>query len=425
LWIYSSGDKLINFTGKFFLMAEKKPAALVFIFITILIDVIGLGIIIPIIPTLIQEITGEGISQASVYGGWLLFAYAGMQFLFAPIIGGLSDQFGRRPVILASLLGFGLDYVVAALAPSLSWLFIARIIAGITGASFTSASAYIADISTPDKRAQNFGMIGAAFGLGFIVGPVLGGLLGSFGPRVPFWTAAGFSLANALYGYFVLPESLAPEKRRKFDFKRANPLGSFLRLKKFPAIFSLAVSMFFLYLAGQVNPSIWSYFTMLEFGFNEAWVGYSLGFVGIMVALVQGVFIRKVIKRLGEWKTVFIGLVFSVLGLISFALASQAWMLFLLIVPFSFGGLAGPGLQGIISKQVPDNEQGELQGSITSLMSVSAVLAPPIYTTLFEYFTQEPTQLFFPGAPFIMSALFCLLSAILVLRSYQKHHKAA
>ena len=191
-------------------MAEKKPAALVFIFITILIDVIGLGIIIPIIPTLIQEITGEGISQASVYGGWLLFAYAGMQFLFAPIIGGLSDQFGRRPVILASLLGFGLDYVVAALAPSLSWLFIASIIAGITGASFTSASAYIADISTPDKRAQNFGMIGAAFGLGFIVGPVLGGLLGSFGPWVPFWTAAGFSLANALYGYFVLPESLAP-----------------------------------------------------------------------------------------------------------------------------------------------------------------------------------------------------------------------
>jgi len=403
-------------------MAKTKKAALSFIFITLLIDVIGIGIIVPIVPVLIQELTGEGLSQAAIYGGWLLFAYAFMQFVFAPILGGLSDQFGRRPILLASLIGFGIDYTIAALAPTLSWLFIARILAGITGASFTTASAYIADISTPEKRSQNFGIIGAAFGLGFIIGPVIGGILGHYGSRVPFIAAAILSGVNWIYGYFILPESLPKEKRRKFDIKRANPLGSFMRLMKFPGIFSLAIAMFFLYIAGQVNPAIWSYFTMLKFNFNEAWVGYSLGFVGLMVAIVQGGLIRIVIPLLGDWKALVIGFLFHIIGFVAFAYATQVWMLFAFIVPFALGGFAGPALQGIISKQVPDNEQGELQGSLTSLMSISSIIGPPIFTGLFNYYTESPIERNFPGAPFVLAAIICVVAAILAFRSYRKHH---
>jgi DHA1 family tetracycline resistance protein-like MFS transporter len=406
-------------------MAKKQTAALGFIFVTLLIDVIGIGIIIPIVPVLIQELTGEGLSQASVYGGWLLFAYAFMQFVFAPVLGGLSDQYGRRPVLLASLFGFAVDYSIAALAPTLSWLFVARILAGITGASFTTASAYIADISTPEKRSQNFGIIGAAFGLGFIVGPVIGGILGQFGSRVPFIAAAILSVLNWLYGYFILPESLPKEKRRAFDIKRANPLGSFMRLMKFPAIFSLAIAMFILYVAGQVNPSIWSYFTMMKFNFNEAWVGYSLGFVGLMVAIVQGGLIRIVIPLLGDWKALMVGFVFHIIGFAAFAYSTQAWMLFAFIVPFSLGGFAGPALQGIISKQVPDNEQGELQGSLTSLMSISSIVGPPIFTGLFHFYTETPETRYFPGAPFLLASIICVLAAILAIRSYRKHHSSS
>lgn len=404
-------------------MAKKKSAALGFIFVTLLIDVIGIGIIIPIVPVLIQELTGEGLSQASVYGGWLLFAYAFMQFVFAPVLGGLSDQYGRRPILLASLFGFAVDYSIAALAPTLSWLFVARVLAGITGASFTTASAYIADISTPEKRSQNFGIIGAAFGLGFIVGPVIGGILGQYGSRVPFIAAAVLSILNWLYGYFILPESLPQEKRRKFDFKRANPLGSFMRLMKFPAIFSLAIAMFFLYVAGQVNPAIWSYFTMLKFNFDEAWVGYSLGFVGLMVAIVQGGLIRMVIPLLGDWKALVIGFLFNIVGFVAFAYSTQVWMLFAFIVPFSLGGFAGPALQGIISKQVPDNEQGELQGSLTSLMSISSIIGPPIFTGLFHFYTETPQERYFPGSPFLLAAIICVVAALLALRSYRKHHQ--
>lgn len=403
-------------------MAKKKTAALSFIFITLLIDVIGIGIIVPIVPVLIQELTGEGLSQAAIYGGWLLFAYAFMQFVFAPVLGGLSDQYGRRPILLASLFGFGIDYTIAAIAPTLSWLFVARILAGITGASFTTASAYIADISTPEKRSQNFGIIGAAFGLGFIIGPVIGGVLGQYGSRVPFIAAAILSGVNWLYGYFILPESLPKEKRRKFDIRRANPLGSFMRLMKFPAIFSLAMAMFILYVAGQVNPSIWSYFTMMKFNFNEAWVGYSLGFVGLMVAIVQGGLIRIVIPLIGDWKSLFVGFLFHIIGFVAFAYSTHVWMLFAFIVPFALGGFAGPALQGIISKQVPDNEQGELQGSLTSLMSISSIVGPPIFTGLFHFYTETPEERYFPGVPFLLAAIICVIAAVLAIRSYHKHH---
>ncbi|MEP7259398.1 MAG: TCR/Tet family MFS transporter, partial [Flavitalea sp.] len=285
-------------------MTSSRPAAMSFIFITLLIDVTGLGIIIPVLPTLIRELIHGDLSLASEYAGWLTFAYAIMQFICAPLIGNLSDKFGRRPVLLASLLGFGIDYIFLAFAPTIAWLFVGRLIAGITGASFSTATAYIADISPPEKRAQNFGMVGAAFGLGFIIGPVMGGLLGQFGSRVPFFVAAGLSLLNAAYGYFILPESLSKEHRREFDWKRANPLGSLLQLKKYPAILGLISSITLLYIASHAVQSAWAYYNMWKFSWNEAWVGYSLGFVGLMVAIVQGGLIRIVIPKIGQEKSI-------------------------------------------------------------------------------------------------------------------------
>lgn len=401
-------------------MSEKRPAALGFIFVTLLLDVIGLGIIIPVLPSLISEMIDGDLSVASQYGGWLMFAYAGMQFLFAPVLGGLSDRFGRRPVLLASLFGFGIDYLVVAFAPSILWLFVGRIIAGITGASFTTASAYIADISTPEKRAQNFGIIGAAFGLGFIIGPVIGGVLGQFGPRVPFFAAAGLTLLNWLYGYFVLPESLPESKRRPFDIKRANPLGSLKGLWRYPSIIGMVGALFFIYLAGHVNSSTWAYFSMLKFGWNEAWVGYSLGFVGLMVAIVQGGLIRVVIPKFGQQRSLYLGLCFYIIGFTLFAFATKGWMMFAFMVPFALGGFAGPSLQSIISGQVPSNEQGELQGALTSLMSVTAIIGPPLMTSLFAYFTSDNAIVHFPGAAFLAAAIFAVLALFLALFTGKK-----
>ena len=400
---------------------KNRSAAVGFIFITLLIDVTGLGIIIPVFPTLITELIDGSLSEASEWGGWLTFAYAIMQFIFAPILGNLSDRYGRRPVLLFSLLGFGLDYIFLAFAPTIGWLFLGRIIAGITGASFTTAAAYIADISPPDKRAQNFGLIGVAFGLGFIIGPVIGGVLGQFGPRIPFIAAAALSLLNALYGYFVLPESLPESNRRKFEWKRANPLGSLLHLKKYPAIGGLIISLILIYIAAHAVQTTWSFYNMEKFKWNEAWVGYSLGFVGLMIAIVQGGLIRVVIPRLGPQRSVYAGLLLYTLGLVLFAFATSGWMMFLFIIPYCMGGIAGPALQGIISGYVPQNEQGELQGALTSLMSVTTIIGPLLMTYLFAYFTSVNAPVLFPGAPFLMGALLMLVSTGLAMRSMKKH----
>lgn len=401
-------------------MTARKPA-LSFIFITLLIDVIGFGIIIPVIPKLIMELTGGGMSDASVYGGWLMFAFAAMQFIFSPILGGLSDQFGRRPVILISLFGFGLDYILVALAPSIGWLFIGRIFAGITGASFTAASAYIADVSTPEKRAQNFGMIGAAFGLGFIIGPVIGGVLGQYGARVPFFAAAGVTLLNWLYGYFVLPESLSKENRRPFDWKRANPIGSLMHLRKYPVISGLVISLVCIYVAAHAVQSTWSYFTMEKLKWDEAMVGYSLGVVGILVSLVQGLLIRYTTPLFGPKKSVYIGLALYTFGLILFAFASQSWLMFVFLVPYCLGGVAGPALQALMSNQVPANEQGELQGALTSLISVTSIVGPPLMTGLFAFYTKPSALVYFPGAPFLAGALFMLVSLIMAMRTLKRN----
>ena len=402
-------------------MKKNTQAAIGFIFITILIDIIGIGIIIPVLPTLIKELIGGTLSEASWYGGWLIFSYALMQFLFSPILGGLSDQLGRRPILLISLFGLGIDYLFLAFAPTLAWLFLGRLIAGVCGASMTTASAYIADISTPDQRAQNFGLLGAAFGMGFIVGPVIGGVLGEYGTRLPFLAAAGLSLLNWLYGFFILPESLKPENRREFTWKRANPVGTLTQLSKYPVILGLITALVLVYVAAHATQSTWSYYTMESFDWSELEVGYSLGFVGIIVALVQGVIIRPVVKKIGEVNAVYVGLSFNSLGFLLFAFATQGWMIYLFMIPYAFGGLAGPSLQGIMTAQVPADAQGELQGGLTSLMSVTSIIGPPLMTSVFAYFTHPDSPVYFTGAAFALAFLLSFLSILFTFRSFQRY----
>ena len=404
---------------------NKNQAALGFIFITMLIDVIGWGIIIPVIPGLIEELIQGDISEAAKVGGWITFAYAITQFIFAPLIGNLSDQYGRRPIILISLLGFTLDYILLALAPSITWLFIGRIIAGITGASITTASAYIADISTIENRAKNFGMIGAAFGLGFIIGPVIGGLLGQYGARVPFYAAAALCFLNFLYGYFILPESLPKEKRSVLNLKKANPIGSFLHLKKYPKLIGLASSMFLLYVASHAIQSNWSFFTMYKFNWDEKMVGISLGVIGLFVALVQGVLIRWVNPWLGNEKSIYAGFFLYSLGMLLFTFANQSWMMFIFLIPYCLGGIAGPALQAVISIQVPETEQGKIQGTLTSLMSASAIVGPPLMTGIFYYFTKEQTPFEFAGAPFLLASILMTISAFMAYYSFRKDSLSA
>ncbi|MDB0002382.1 TCR/Tet family MFS transporter [Salibacteraceae bacterium] len=399
---------------------RNKKAAVGFIFITLLLDVTGIGIIIPVMPSLIMELTGEGLSAASKYGGWLIFAYSFFQFIFSPIVGALSDKFGRRPVLLVSLFGFGLDYILLALAPDLWWLFVGRVISGIMGASFTTGAAYIADVSPPEKRAANFGLIGAAFGLGFIVGPVIGGLLGEFGPRVPFYAAAVLSLLNWLYGFLILPESLPLDKRREFSWKRANPIGSLVNLKRYPVLAGLIFAMFFVYIASHAVQSTWAYFTMYRFDWGEAEVGYSLGFVGVLSALVQGLLIRWLIPKIGQNAAVYIGMILYAFGLVLFSMAGEGWMVYPYMVVYCLGGIAGPALQGIMSNQVPSNEQGELQGALTSMMSLTSIIGPPVMTGLFAFFTGPEAPIELPGAPMMLGAALVLIGLFLSWRVLSK-----
>jgi DHA1 family tetracycline resistance protein-like MFS transporter len=403
-------------------MASPKKSAIGFIFITLLIDFTGFGIIIPVLPKLIEELTGGGLSVAALYGGYLTISYSVMQFISAPVLGGLSDKFGRRPILLASLFGLGIDYIFLAFAPTIGWLFVGRALAGVTGASFTTAMAYIADVSTPEKRAQNFGMIGAAFGIGFIVGPVIGGIFSQFGLRIPFIISAVLALVNWLYGYFILPESLAKENRRSFDWKRANPVGSLLRVVQFPKLIGLLAALFLLYLAAHAVQSTWTYYTMEKFHWNETWVGYSLGFVGIVVGIVQGGLIRIIIPKIGQEKAVFYGLFLYMIGFVLFAFATKGWMMFAFMLPYGLAGIYGPAMQGIISNNVEANAQGEIQGFTASLMSVAAIFGPLIMNNLFYYFTDPKHAIYFPGAPFLMAAFLTLIGLFIGSAALKKHH---
>jgi len=404
-------------------MKEKRSAAMGFIFVTVLVDVIGWGLIIPVMPRLIAQMKHIPVNEASKEGGWLLMVYALMQFIFAPVLGNLSDKYGRRPVLLFSLFGFGIDYLLVAFAPSFGWFFVARVISGITGASFTTASAYIADISTIETRAKNFGLLGAAFGLGFIAGPAIGGLLTGFGIKAPFFAAALLTLLNWLYGYFVLPESLGKENRRAFDWKRANPMGSLLHLQKYPAISGLVFSLVLIYLAAHAVQSNWSFFTVYRFKWSEKMVGLSLSLVGLLVAVVQGGLIRIINPKLGNEKSVYVGLCLYALGMFLFAFATQSWMMYAFLLPYCMGGIAGPALQAIISGHVPANEQGELQGGLTSLMSLTSIVGPFIMTNLFYFFTKNNAPVHFPGVSFLLGGLLMLGSAVIAYTAL-KHERA-
>jgi DHA1 family tetracycline resistance protein-like MFS transporter len=401
-------------------MPKTRKAAVSFIFITLLLDVIGLGLIIPVFPQLIEELIQGNISEASQWAGLLTFAYAIMQFVCAPVIGNLSDKYGRRPVLLLSLLGFGIDYIFLSMAPTIWWLFVGRLIAGLFGASFTTATAYIADISTPENRSKNFGMIGAAFGLGFIIGPGLGGLLGEFGPRVPFMAAAVLTFLNLIYGYFVLPESLAKEHRRPFEWKRANPLGSLVQLKKYKGVGGLIVSLIFVYIASHAVQSTWTFFNIEKFQWSNTLIGISLTVIGLLIAIVQGGLIRYINPKLGDEKSIYVGLGLYSLGLFLFSFATDGWMMFVFLIPYCLGGIAGPALQSIISGNVPKNEQGELQGALTSLMSATSIVGPLLMTNLFAWFTRPEGDIKFAGAPFFAGAILMLVSAVVAARSMKK-----
>ncbi|MCI0920797.1 TCR/Tet family MFS transporter [Sphingobacterium rhinopitheci] len=402
-------------------MQNKKSSGLFFIFITVVIDVIGLGIIIPVMPKLIQELTGGDLSEASRYGGWLVFTYAITQFVFASVLGNLSDKYGRRPVLLISLIGFSLNYLLMGIAPTIAWLFVGRFIAGITGASYTVAAAYIADISTPEKKAQNFGLLGAAFGLGFIIGPVLGGLLGHFGARVPFYAAGVLCFVNFLYGYFIVPESLKPELRRPFEWKSANPIGAFIHIKSHPIILPLIACIFLINMASHSVQSTWSYYTLEKFGWDEKMVGLSLGFIGTLLMIVQAGLIRVIIPKIGTGKAIIAGIVIYMITFPLYGLATASWMLYAISVPYVLAGITGPALQSHISNLVPQDEQGRIQGGITSVISLTAILGPIIMTNLFSHFSKKTDlSLYFPGAPFIFAGMLATVALFIIINYFRK-----
>lgn len=398
---------------------NTRKAALGFIFITLFLDIFGIGLIIPILPRLVEELQGGDVAAASLSVGWLASLYSLMQFLFSPVLGSLSDRYGRRPVILCSLLGSGLDYILLAVAPNLAWLFVGRIISGITGANITAASAYIADVSPPEKRAANFGLIGAAFGLGFIAGPALGGILGDVGLRVPFMVAAGLTLVNWCYGVFVLPESLAPANRGTFSWSRANPIGSLLAMRRFPLVLGLAGTFFLLHVAQYGLHSTWVLYTGYRYGWTPRQVGWSLAVVGIMAAIIQGGLARRIIPRLGEQKALTFGLLVSGLGMVGYGVATEGWMIYAILVAASFGGIAGPAAQGLVSRSTPDNQQGAIQGALASLGSVAGVVAPPLATGLFGWFIGPSAPAPLPGAPFFSGALLMFAAMFLARRSFK------
>ncbi len=398
---------------------RSKKTALLFIFITILVDVIGIGIILPIIPDLIMELTGEGTAKAVIYGMWLTTAFAGMQFLFSPVLGEISDRYGRRPILLSALLGLSVDYLIHAWAPTIIWLFVGRFLAGITGASFTVASAYIADISTKEEKAKNFGLIGAAFGLGFIVGPGIGGFFGEIDIRLPFYIAAGLTFANFIFGYFFVPESLSIENRRPINTLKMIPGVSLVSLRNYKGVLLLIFAFFLANLAGQALPSTWSYYGIERYDWSPQDIGISLMVVGLLVAIAQGFLVGIVVKKLGKKKTVITGFLLWTIGMFLFSQASEPWMLYAFLIPYAFGGIAGPTVQGVISNQVSEKEQGNLQGAITGLVSVTAILGQVIFSSVFYYFIRPETAIYFVGAPYVLAAVFlviALLFAVLAMK---------
>jgi DHA1 family tetracycline resistance protein-like MFS transporter len=405
-------------------MAKTRPhrqAAILFILITLFLDILGIGIIIPILPELVTELSGGDTTSASRVYGMIGSTYALTQFFCAPVLGALSDRFGRRPILLASLFGLGVDYVIQGLSPTLAWLFAGRIVAGVMGASITTANAYIADVSTPETRARNYGLLGVAFGLGFIFGPSLGGLLGSIHLRLPFFVSAGLCLCNWLYGFFILPESLSPENRGELSLAKANPLATIGRLRAYPLVAGLAVSFLFVMLAQRGLESCWVLYTGHRFDWGPRDNGLALGLVGVMAVVVQGLLVRPVIARIGERRAILFGLAVSTLAFLSYGLATQGWMMLVIIFCGAIGGVAGPAIQGLIAGSVPPNEQGKVQGAMTSLMSLTSIVAPLLFTTgLFATFTSDLAPIYLPGAPFFGGSLMLTIALVLLVRLFRR-----
>ncbi len=394
----------------------KKRLPLVFIIMTVIISAMGIGLIMPVTPDLVKELTGNDISGAALWGGALMFAFAIMQFLFMPIVGNLSDRFGRRPVLLVSLGAVAIDYLIHGFTDSIWILFIARLIAGVLGATYSTANAYLADISAPEDRAANFGLVGAAFGIGFILGPAIGGILGEYGTRAPFFAAAGLSMLNAIFGYFVVSESLKPENRRKFEWKRANPLSALMRIRTLPTLSGLIIIVFIFDIANFVYPAIWSYYTIESFGWNVGMVGISLSVYGIGVAIMQGGAIRPMIKKFGERRTAEIGFVAAALSSLALIFITEGYMIFIAMPIIAVSGVAGPALSGMMSNRVGDDEQGELQGVLGALSSVGMLIAVVLMPLIFRTFTKEDAAIYMPGAPFILATMLIIVALVLLFR---------
>ncbi len=405
-----------------------RAPAVKFIFFTLLLDVLGFGVLIPVAPHLIEKLQAGGTESAAGTYGLLIATYSAMQFIFAPILGSLSDRFGRRPVILISLLGSGLDYFAQALAPNLAILFITRAINGISGANIPVCNAYIADVTPPDKRAAAYGMIGAAFGLGFIIGPLMGGYLGTIDIRLPFYVAGGLTLLNWLYGYFVLPESLPQDRRRAFSLLRANPLATFVHLSRYPTVMGLGGALFLLNLAMFGLHATWVLYTAHRYQWNEFQTGMSLALVGVGAAVVQGGLARKIIPRLGEARSLLVGIAIGVASYVGYGLATEGWMIYAIIIVASLGGIAGPAGQAIITNSVLPTEQGEVQGALTSLQSVANIGGPLIGAGVFAYFISARAPAYVPGASYLVSALLAALglaAAAWALRAYRSPARQA
>ncbi len=422
---------------------EPPRRAILFVFITVLINMIGFGIVMPVMPTLLMDVAGADLSAAARWGGYLALAYAASQFVMMPILGGLSDRFGRRPVILTSLAAFSIDYLIMALAQSIGVLLVARALSGAFAATFTTANAYIADVSAPEKRAANFGLLGAAFGLGFTIGPGIGGLLGEeFGPRAPFFAVAFLGAVNFTFGLIAFPETLGEENRRRFEWRRANAFGNFVQFRKYPIMLPIAATLFVYQLAHWTFPSVWSYYAIEKFSWSEMQIGWSLVFVGLMAALVQGGLVRVVVPRIGERSAALFGVTIAISTYFAFAYAPNGLAVYALIALSALAGFTGPSIQGIMSRTIPANAQGELQGAVSAIMSLSMVIGPPLMTQTFAAFAEpgRPVAVFgltiseagapfyFPGAPFVLAGVLASIGVIPLMIAFgriQRNRDAA
>ena len=386
-------------------MSATNQRAVRFVVLTLLVDAIGFGIVMPVLPGIIMKLGHVGLADATRIGGWLGVIYAGVQFLTGPLMGNLGDRFGRRPVILGCLAGFSIDYALMGFAPSLGWLFLGRALAGLFGASYGPAGAAMADLSAPEDRARHFGMIGAAFGIGFVIGPAIGGLLGELGPRAPFQAAAALALFNFLFGLLVFPETHKPENRRRFEWKRANPLGALLALRRHRGVIPVAFASFWWALAHMIYPSTWAYFAIAAFGWTPGLIGASLTLVGLLMALSQMLLVGRVVKRFGERHAAEIGICFAMSAFILYAGLRTGWLVFPILALTAMQSLVMPSMSGMMSRRVPADAQGELQGFTGSINALAAILAPALYNPALAWFTSSQAPIYFPGIAFAMAAV--------------------